>query len=229
MHSLALDREDLEPPPALLDLPVPEPDPGEVLVRVHTASVNGFDLAVASGMLKDVMEHRFPAVLGKDFAGTVEAAGEDVTRVVVGDEVFGTVMKPFVGDGSFAEYVTVPESIGLTKIPPGLNHQTAGVLGLAGTAATMSVDAVALAKDDFVLISGATGGVGAKAVQMAVTRGAEVIASAQPGKEVDFVLSFGAKHTVDYRSDLAAELRAIRPAGVEAAIHLAGDGLQPRG
>lgn len=93
----------------------------------------------------------------------------------------------------------------------------------------MSVDAVALAKGDFVLISGATGGVGAKAVQMAATRGAEVIASAQPGKEVDFVLSLGAKHTVDYRSDLAAELRAIRPAGVEAAIHLAGDGLQPRG
>lgn len=106
MHSIAL--ADLESPPALLDLPVPEPDPGEVLVRVHTASVNGFDLAVASGILKDVMEHRFPAVLGKDFAGTVEAVGEGVTRVVVGDEVFGTVMKPFVGDGSFAEYVTVP-------------------------------------------------------------------------------------------------------------------------
>ena len=54
-------------------------------IRVNTASVNGFDLAVASGMLKEMMEHRFPVVLGKDFAGTVEAVGEAVSRVAVGE------------------------------------------------------------------------------------------------------------------------------------------------
>jgi NADPH2:quinone reductase len=217
---------DFENRPALLDLPVPEPGPGEALVRVHATSVNGFDVAVASGMLKGMMEHRFPLVLGKDFAGTVESIGAGVSRVAVGDDVFGTVMKPFLGGGSFAEYVTVPESIGLTRIPEGLDHTTAGALGLAGTAAAMSVEAVAPRKGEYVLISGATGGVGAKAIQLAAARGAELIATARPGREAEFVNSLGAKHTVDYGSDVAAEVRAIRPGGVDAVIHLAGDGLQ---
>ena len=162
MRAIAL--ADFETQPDLQDLPVPEPAAGEVLIRVNSASVNGFDLAVASGMLKEMMEHRFPVVLGKDLAGTVDAVGEGVSRVGIGDEVFGTVMKQFLGDGSFAEYVTVSESIGLTTIPDGLDHEVAGVLGLAGTAAAMSVDAVAPLEGEFLLICGATGGVGAMAV-----------------------------------------------------------------
>lgn len=154
------------------------------------------------------------------------AIGQGVSRFAVGDEVFGTVMKQFLGDGSFAEYVTVAESSGLTRIPDGLDHEVAGVLGLAGTAAATAIDAVAPLEGEFLLIGGATGGVGAMAVQLAAASGAEVIATAQPGPEADFVRGLGAKHTVDYSSDLAAELRAVRPAGVEAAIHLAGDGLQ---
>lgn len=227
MRAIAL--ADFETQLALMDLPVPEPAPGEVLIRVRQASVNGFDLAAASGMLKEMMEHRFPVVLGKDFAGTVDAIGEGVLRVAIGDEVFGSVMKSFLGDGSFAEYVTVSESIGLTKIPDGLDHEVAGVLGLAGTAAAMSVDAVAPVEGEFLLICGATGGVGAMAVQLAAAKGAEVIATAQPGPEADFVRGLGAKHTIEYRGDLAAELNAVRPGGVEAAIHLAGDGLQVAG
>ena len=78
-------------------------------VRVHAASVNGFDVAVANGYLKGMMEHRFPVVLGKDFAGTVDAVGAGVDRFQVGDRVFGVVTKPYLGDGSFAEYVTVPD------------------------------------------------------------------------------------------------------------------------
>ena len=138
-------------------------------------------------------------------------------------------MKQFLGDGSFAEYVTVSESIGLTKIPDGLDHEVAGVLGLAGTAAATSVDSVAPLEGEFLLICGATGGVGAMAVQLAAASGADVIATAQPGPEADFVRGLGAKHTVDYSGDLAAELHAVRPGGVEAAIHLAGDGLQIAG
>ncbi|MGD0083245.1 MAG: alcohol dehydrogenase catalytic domain-containing protein [Acidimicrobiales bacterium] len=67
-------------PVRVLELPTPDPAPGEVLVKIHSASVNGFDLAVAAGMLEGAMEHRFPVVLGKDFAGTVEAAGEGGRR-----------------------------------------------------------------------------------------------------------------------------------------------------
>jgi len=86
--------------PELTDIPTPEPAEGEVRVRVHAASVNGFDLPVASSRLKDVMEHRFPVVLGKDFAGTVDAIGAGVSDYQVGDRVFGVVIKPYLGDGS---------------------------------------------------------------------------------------------------------------------------------
>src|SRR3954467_9319478 len=88
--------------PELVDLQVPEPAEGEVRVRVHAASVNGFDLSVASGRLKGMMEHRFPVVLGKGCAGVVDAVGPGVSDYQVGDRVFGVVTKPFLGDGSFA-------------------------------------------------------------------------------------------------------------------------------
>src|SRR5437764_6089916 len=141
MRAIAL--AELSAPPTLHDLPVPTPGPGEVLVRVQASSVNGFDLSVASGRLHGMMEYRFPVVLGKDFAGTVEAVGPDVSRVSVGDAVFGVLMKPVLGDGTFGEYVTVPEAIGLARLPAGLDVAVAGALGLAGTAALMAVEAVA--------------------------------------------------------------------------------------
>src|ERR1700712_4668497 len=94
--------------PEVREIERPEPGEGEVRVRVRAASVNGFDLAVANGYLNGMMEHRFPVVLGKDFAGTVDALGEGVQGYAVGDRVFGVVTKAFLGDGSFGEYVTVP-------------------------------------------------------------------------------------------------------------------------
>lgn len=107
------------------DVPVPEPGDGEVRVRVLAASVNGFDLAVAGGFLHGAMEHRFPVVLGKDFAGVLDAVGTGVEDYAVGDRVFGVVVKPFLGDGSFAEYVTVPVGVGLARIPDGVSFTQA--------------------------------------------------------------------------------------------------------
>ena len=80
------------------------------------------------------MEHRFPLVLGKDFAGEVDAVGAGVADYAVGDRVFGTVTKPYLGDGSFAEYVTVPTAVGIAPIPEQVSYQAAA-LGLAGAAA----------------------------------------------------------------------------------------------
>jgi NADPH:quinone reductase-like Zn-dependent oxidoreductase len=208
--------------PKIHELPVPEPGPGEVLVRVSHSSINGFDVAVASGMVKGMMEHRFPAVLGKDYAGTVEAVGERVTSIKEGDKVFGVLMRDYIGDGTFAEFVVVPEAIGLAKIPSGLDPAVAGALGLAGTAAHTAVEAISPSAGQTVLISGATGGVGSKAIQLAVSRGAEVIATAKPGKD-EFVSRLGAQHTVDYTSGMAEQVRGIKSDGVHAVIHLAGD------
>ncbi|WP_205302620.1 NADP-dependent oxidoreductase [Nonomuraea montanisoli] len=205
------------------DLPVPEPGPGEVLVRVLASSVNGFDLGVLGGYLKGAYEYEFPVVLGKDFAGTVAAVGPDVTGLTPGEDVFGVVMRPTLGQGGFAEYVVVSETYGVARIPDGLGHTRAGVLGLAGTAALNAVDALAPAPGETVLISGATGGVGAFAVQLAAARGARVIATARPGAEAAFVTGLGATWAVDH-TDLPARVRAIAPGGVDAALHLVGDG-----
>jgi NADPH:quinone reductase len=221
----AVGLESFEEGLKVLDLPKPHPGPGEVLVKVSHASINGFDVGVANGKVKDYMEHRFPVVLGKDFAGTVEAVGDGVTSVTQGDEVFGVLMRDYVGPGTFAEYAVIPEAIGLTKVPSGLDLAVAGALGLAGTAAHMTVNAVSPSSGETILIGGATGGVGAKAIQLAVLQGARVIATAQPGEETEFVSGLGAHHTVDYTGDLAAQVRAIASDGVDAAIHLAGDGV----
>ena len=80
--------------PTVADIPKPQAEPGDLLVRLRVASVNGFDGAMAGGYLKGMMEYDFPVVLGKDFAGTVEALGEGVTGFAVGDRVFGVVLQP---------------------------------------------------------------------------------------------------------------------------------------
>ncbi|TDO46839.1 NADPH:quinone reductase-like Zn-dependent oxidoreductase [Kribbella sp. VKM Ac-2527] len=211
--------------PAVTETPVPRPDAGELLVRVQASSVNGFDAATAAGYVQGMMEHRFPLVLGKDFAGTVEAVGEGVTEFAAGDPVFGVVAKPFLGAGSLAEYVVVPAGSGVARIPDGVSVTDAGALGLAGAAALDSLAAVEPAEGETVLIAGATGGVGAIAVQYAAARGARVIATALPGAQADFVRSLGANvHVVDYTGDLAAQVKDFAPSGVDVALHLAGDG-----
>jgi NADPH:quinone reductase-like Zn-dependent oxidoreductase len=223
MKAIAID--DYGAPATLHELPAPTPAAGEVLVKVMYSSINGFDLAVANGYLKGLMEHHFPVVLGKDFAGTVAALGSGVDGLSVGDHVFGVVMKDSLGDGSFGEYVTVPATF-TAHVPAGLDLATAGALGLAGTAAINAVDAIAPAHGETVLVAGATGGVGAFVVQLAAARGAYVIATAQPGEEVNHVRQLGAAETVDYTADLTASVVALRPDGVHAVVHLAGDGLQ---
>ena len=210
-------------PAAVRDLAKPEPGPGEVLVRVRAASINGFDVFVANGYLKGMMEHRFPAIIGKDFAGTVDALGEGVTEFAVGDRVFGVVTKPFLGAGSFAEFVTEPVAIGLARLPDLVDFTTGGALGVAAEAALAAAAAVTLSADQVVLVSGATGGVGSQVVELAVRAGAHVIATAHNEAERALVSSLGAKEVVDYKDDVAVAVRAAHPAGVDVVYHFAGD------
>ena len=114
----------------------------------------------------------------------------------------------------------------MTHIPDGVDLAATGVLGLAGAAAIQAVDAIARISGETVLVSGATGGVGAYAIQLVAARGATVVATAKSGEDTDFVRSLGASHTVDYTGDLAAQVRAIRTDGVDAVLHFAGDGAQ---
>lgn len=143
--------------------------------------------------------------------------------------MFGVVTKPYLGDGGFGEYVTVLEEIGIAALPAGVEAAAAGALGLAGTAAVDSLAAVSPQADETVLVSGATGGVGAIAVQYAAAAGARVIATARPGREVDFVRGLGASEVVDYTGDVAAQVRALSPDGVDVVLHFAGDGAELAG
>ena len=190
---------DFDAVPALTDLDVPEPAEGEVRVRIRAASLNGFDLAVAAGYTKDYMEHRFPLVLGKDFAGEVDAVGTSVTDYTVGDRVFGAVTKPYLGDGSFAEYVTVPTVVGIAKLPESVSFTDGAGLGLAGAAARGIIEAAALQPGQTLLVAGATGGVGTQVVQLAAAAGARVIATAHTEAERELVSRLGAEVVVDYQ------------------------------
>ncbi|MCF4122614.1 NADP-dependent oxidoreductase [Antribacter sp. KLBMP9083] len=209
--------------PEVAELEVPTPGAGEVRVRVRAASINGFDVAVVNGYLNGVMEHRFPVVLGKDFAGTIDAVGEGVEEYTVGDRVFGVVVKDFLGDGSFGEYVTVPASVGIAKLPDEIAFTEAAALGVAGSAAVDSFDAAGIGAGTTVLISGATGGVGQQTLQLAAKAGAVVIATAHTAEEIEKVVGLGAGHTVDHTGDVIAQLGELYPDGVDVVLHLAGD------
>jgi NADPH:quinone reductase-like Zn-dependent oxidoreductase len=148
---------------------------------------------------------------------------DDVDQFKAGDTVFGVVMGTALGPGTFAEYVNTPAA-NAACLPDGFDLPTAGAIGLAGATAWDSVEAVTLASGDSVLISGATGGVGAFAVQLAAARGARVIATAGPGEEEAFVRDLGASDVVDHHGDLAESIRALCPDGLDAVVHLAGDG-----
>src|SRR5712691_6654804 len=121
---------DYESGVALMELPTPEPEPNELLVRVRASSVYGIDVLVAGGVLKGMMEYEFPAVPGRGFAGTVEEVGSNVELFDLGDEVFGFLTKPTVHEGAWADYVTVPEDGFVARKPSGLDFTEAAALPL---------------------------------------------------------------------------------------------------
>ena len=219
MKAMAIDG--FGAPPSLHDLPVPEPGEGEVLVRVRASSVNGLDVAVACGSRSGMSEPHFPVVLGRDFAGTVEAAGPDVRSLLPGDAVFGVVAETMLGDGAFAEYAKAAEAH-TARVPAGLALATAGALGLAGSAALAAIDAVAPLAGERLLISGTTADVGRFAAQLAEASGAYVVATPRPDEEDAYLRDLGARDTVD----LPLVVAALRGSGIHVVVHLAGDGLE---
>ncbi|MEU1973682.1 NADP-dependent oxidoreductase [Microbacterium sp. NPDC019599] len=208
--------------PAHLEIDTPEPDPGEVRVRVTAASVNGFDLAVAAGWMAGFFEHRYPVVLGREFAGVVDAVGEGVSGIDVGDRVLGVVSKPFLREGAFAEYTTAYADGGLIGAPEILTDSEAASLAHTGSTALAILASIPEPEGKKVLVVGATGGVGTLFVQLASAAGAEVIATGRTVDGRELLSELGAAHSVDYAT-LEASVREIAPDGVDVAVHLKGD------
>lgn len=204
------------------EIRIPEPGAGEVLVAVHAAGVNPVDAGYASGAYKDYMEHRLPLVPGVDLAGVVEQVGAGVEAFAAGDEVYGVVAKPFVGAGSFADYVVVSADT-IARKPESLHLAEAAVVPTAGLTALAAIEALDPASGQTIVVIGATGGVGSFVTQIASARGATVVAvTAKAGS--DLARDLGAATTIDYESnDVGAELRARYPEGVDALISTYGD------
>ncbi|GAB2605197.1 NAD(P)-dependent alcohol dehydrogenase [Kribbella endophytica] len=180
----------------------PEISGTEVLVRVHAAGLDRGTWHLMTGtsyLLRLAFGLRGPKnpVAGRDVAGTVEAVGPAVTRWSVGDEVYG------VAPGSFAEYAVAREDK-LARKPAGLSFEQAAVVPISALTALAAVTAGRIEADQHVLVTGASGGVGSYAVQLAKAFGAEVTGVASTAK-LDLVKALGADHVIDYtRDDFAA-------------------------
>jgi len=177
------------------DAPRPEPQAGEVLVRVHAAGVNPIDWKVREGHVKDFWHHKFPLILGWDLSGVVEELGRGVSRFKIGDEVY-SVPDPN-RDGAYAEYIVVRESE-LALKPKSLHHIRAAAVPLAALIAWQSLfDTAQLQPGQRVLIHAGSGGVGHLAVQLAKWKGAYVFATAST-KNKDLLRKLSVDEPIDY-------------------------------
>jgi NADPH:quinone reductase-like Zn-dependent oxidoreductase len=162
----------------VVDVPRPTPGPGQVLVKVKAAGINPGEISIRMGLFAERWPAKFPSGQGTDFAGVVEAAGPEVTKVAVGDEVIG-----FTEDrASQAEFVVVKAG-NLVPRPAEVSWEQAGGLFVVGTTAFAAVRAVDLKPGETVVVSGAAGGVGSIAVQLAKSAGAKVIGLAGEGNQ----------------------------------------------
>ena len=177
------------------DVPYPELREDDVLVRVHAAAVNRFEVAVREGYMTNYLNLTLPAILGYDVSGTIEAIGSRATGFEVGDSVYARA--DIFRNGTYAEYVAISASNVALK-PRSLDHIQASAVPQAALASWQCLfDTANLTSGQTVLIHGAAGGVGHFAVQLAKWRGARVIGTAS-AHNLDFLRQLGADQVIDY-------------------------------
>jgi NADPH:quinone reductase-like Zn-dependent oxidoreductase len=199
-------------------VPRPSPGSGEVLVKVKAAGTNPGEAMIRKGVLHGRWPAMFPSGQGSDLAGVIAEVGPQVHTFAVGDEVLGFTDKR----SSQAEFVVVPENQ-LTRRPPAVAWEVAGALFVAGTTAYAAVRAVEPTDGETVAVSGAAGGVGTIAVQLAKRAGATVLGIAGPSN--DGWLSAHGIVPVNYGDGLANRLRAsTREGRVDAFLDFFGGG-----
>lgn len=197
--------------PALVEMPKPEPEAGEVRVRIEYAALNPCDWQAAQGSLDDGLAPRvFPLVVGVDFAGRVDMIGSGGNRFRVGDQVFGRVTGPASGAGTYCDYVSVPQDSAITLVPDGLPLRTAAALPSAGMTAAEILEIAVLRGHESLLIIGAAGGVGSYLTQLASARDVRVLAAVR-GDERKRMAALGATVTID-TTDRPSRRRYGRPA-----------------
>jgi NADPH:quinone reductase-like Zn-dependent oxidoreductase len=198
-------------PPEIMQferVPVPDPGPGEVLVKVHAAGVGPWDGWIRAG--RSALPQPLPLTLGSDLAGEVRAIGPDVMDLHVGDQVYGVTNPRFIG--AYAEYALASAAM-IARKPTSIAYvEAASVPVIAVTAWQGLFDQAQLRAGQTVLIHGAAGNVGAYAVQLARRAGIQVIATAA-ADDLAYVRDLGADTVVDYQTqcfeDVAREVDAV--------------------
>jgi NADPH:quinone reductase-like Zn-dependent oxidoreductase len=204
-----------------LELEMPVPMPGELLVEVRTAGVNPVDWKIRSGMLGEASASDLPAVLGQEVSGVVRGVGKDVDGFAENDEIFGSVAP---GSGGYAEYTLVTATAAAHK-PPQVSFNDAATLPVAVATAYDGVTQLDLKEGQTLLINGIGGGVGVAAAQIARDLGINVIGTASEDKRA-LVETLGAT-LVPYGDGVDERIKQILPDGVDAIFDLAGhDGLR---
>lgn len=186
----------------LVEVAQPNPKENEVLIRIHAASVNAADchllkadpflVRLQFGLLKP----KYP-ILGADIAGRVEAVGQQVKALKLGDAVFGDISRS--GWGGYAEYVAVPEDMLVVK-PANITFEEAAAVPMAAVTALQGLKAGKIQQGQSVLINGASGGVGTFALQIAKAFGAVVTAVCST-RNLELVRSLGADNVIDYSKE----------------------------
>lgn len=186
------------------DAPVPEPGPGEALVRVYAAGVNPIDWKTREGQLEGRVHHRLPLVLGWDVAGQIERLGPGASGFAPNESVFGR--SDMSRDGSYAEMVVV-RTDELARQPVTLRFAEAAAVPLAALTAWQALfeapspySSLELQSGQTLLLHGAAGGVGTFALQLAKWKGARVIATASK-RNVAFLEELGADRVIDYEKE----------------------------
>jgi NADPH:quinone reductase-like Zn-dependent oxidoreductase len=181
----------------LAEVPKPAPEPNEILVRVHAATVTRGDVALRKVpfLLARLFGFRRKAMLGHEFAGEIESVGAEVTRFKEGERVFGTTTG--LTTGSYAEYICVPEEGVLATVPANISYEEAAPVPIGGLTALHFLREGDVESGKKVLVYGSSGSVGTFAVQLAAHFGARVTGVCSTSN-VDLVKSLGADEVVDY-------------------------------
>ena len=195
----------------------PSPGPGQVLVRVRYAGINPGETAIREGAVESIWPATFPSGQGSDLAGVVEEVGGGVDDFAAGDEVIG-----FVNTRSSHAELAVVEAGDLTPRPPDVPWEQAGALFVAGGTAYAAVRAVSAGEGDTVVVSGAAGGVGSIAVQLAKNAGATVIGLASEANH-EWLSEHGAVPVL-YGEGQAGRIREASGGKVDAFIDTFGSG-----
>jgi len=195
------------------EYPDPVAKPGELLVEVHAASVNGADWRVVAGSYGPVAF--FPYSPGRDFSGVVSALGDGVTDFKVGDEVFGVCD---VGiEAAYAEKVAIRASL-VARKPAGLSHVESAAVALIGLTALCAVeDTLKVKAGETVLVQGGAGGVASFALQVAKHTGCRVVTTTSAAN-IDYVRSLGPDQVIDYNKEDFSQLLS----GVDAVFDTVG-------